>query len=165
MNNLNNVCGIYNPINKAKTSKEKIYFKSLIEKKFCMLCDYYEFITEWEYEPIEIEYFSILDKQTHNYIPDFYVNIEINNFSQKYIIEIKPENKLYEPKYTNKKNTIKSLRAFNEDLREYIVNNIKFSAAIDYCKQHDMKFKIITDTFLTKINIRDNMNNYLIFEN
>ena len=66
---------------------------------------------------------------------------------------------------TNKKNTIKSLRAFNEDLREYIVNNIKFSAAIDYCKQHDMKFKIITDTFLTKINIRDNMNNYLIFEN
>ena len=107
-------------------------YRSSYERKFAFYCDENPEILEWSSEILWIPYF--FECKVKRYFPDFFIKIK-DTF---YVIEIKPSFKLKPPKS-------KSLK----QLREYNMNQSKFSAAENFCKEKGYIFKIITEHDLT----------------
>ena len=58
-------------------------------------CDHTDSILEWGSEEIIIPYRSPIDNRVHRYYPDFYIKVrEKSGKISRYIVEIKPKNKL-----------------------------------------------------------------------
>ena len=123
-------------IYKYKGDPNKIYHRSGLEKKFMILFDRNPSVLEWASEEIIIPYFSTVDKKMHRYFPDFYVKVG----NKKYIAEVKPLRQTKEPK-TQKRNTKKYI----SEVMTYAVNQAKFKAATEFCKDHGWQFKVVTE--------------------
>ena len=67
--------GKYRPTNskKYRGNIDKIYYRSLWERKFMVYCDRNEKIIEWGSEEVVIPYRSPIDGKLHRYFPDFYI--------------------------------------------------------------------------------------------
>ena len=135
--------GRFRPKNykKYKGDPTRIFYRSLLERRFMVWCDNNTAIIEWGSEEIIIPYRSPLDQKVHRYFPDFYVKYT-NKDKQvvREIIEVKPNKQLFPPK-TPKRQTKKFLTEVNT----YLVNQAKFEAAKEYCKDRRMKFRILTE--------------------
>lgn len=80
--------------NKYVGNPFNIICRSTWERKFCKYLDENENITSWSSEELKIPYISTIDKQIHNYYPDFVFEAKINKTEvQTFIVEIKPKNK------------------------------------------------------------------------
>ena len=53
----------------------KIICRSLWERRFCKYLDSNRNIIRWSSEEVVIPYYSTVDKKTHRYFPDFYVEM------------------------------------------------------------------------------------------
>ena len=122
--------------NKYKGDYRNIVYRSGWELKFMKFCDYNSSITEWGSEEIIIPYISPVDGKRHRYFPDFYVKSK----GKKYIVEVKPLRQTKEPK-TQKKVTKKYIN----EVVTWSVNNAKWKAATEFCKDYNMEFMIITE--------------------
>ena len=139
--------GRFRPKNhkKYKGDPTKVYYRSLWERRFMNYCDTTPSILEWNSEEIIIPYVSPIDNKVHRYFPDFY--IKVRNVSGKVvreIIEVKPKRQCQPPKVPNRK-TKKYLR----EVVTYGVNQAKFKAAEEYCKNRKYNFRILTEDHLT----------------
>ena len=121
---------------KYKGDARNVVYRSSWEYKFMQWCDSHPSVEEWASEEIIIPYISPVDGKRHRYFPDFYVKVG----NKKYIAEVKPSRQTKEPK-TQKRNTKKYI----SEVMTYAVNQAKFKAADEFCKDHGWEFMIVTE--------------------
>jgi len=135
--------GKYIPTNitKYRGDVNKIFYRSLWERRFMVYCDNTKEILEWGSEEVIIPYVSPLDGKLRRYFPDFYIKVRQKDKTiKKMIIEVKPKAQCGPPK-TPKRKT----QRFINEVRTWGVNQAKWEAAIEWCKDRGMEFKILTE--------------------
>ena len=133
---------------KYKGDISNIVYRSLWELRFMKWCDKNQSVEEWGSETVIVPYISPIDRKAHRYFVDFYVKIRNKNGAlQKYLIEIKPE-RFTKPPAIPKKKT----KRFIDEVFQYSVNDAKWKAAFEFCKDRNMTFMILTEKDLGIIN-------------
>jgi hypothetical protein len=138
--------GRYIPSNpkKYKGDYNKIIYRSLWERKFMVYCDNNPNVIEWGSEEIIIPYISPLDGRRHRYFPDFYIKIRTpSGRLKKIIVEVKPKKQCKPPDIPKKKT-----KYFVNEVRTWGVNKAKWEAALEWCADNNMEFKILTEDHL-----------------
>ena len=126
---------------KYKGDPSNIIYRSLWERKFMVYCDRNDRILEWGSEEFFIPYRSPLDGKIHRYFPDFYVKVKTKqNTIKKWVVEVKPKAQTRPPR-TPKRKTKKYIT----EVRNYAINDAKWKNAIEFCKDRNMEFIIITE--------------------
>lgn len=139
--------GRFRPKNhkKYKGDPTKVFYRSLWERRFMHYCDTTPSILEWNSEEIVIPYVSPIDNKVHRYFPDFYIKVRnVSGKVRREIIEVKPKRQCEPPKKPQRQ-TKKYLR----EVQTYGVNQAKFKAAEEYCKNRKYNFRILTEDHLT----------------
>ena len=130
---------------KYKGDPTKIIYRSMWELRFMKYCDKNPYILEWSSEEIAIPYRG-LDKKIHRYFPDF--KIKYRNARNELIVEIIEVKPKKQTKAHAKKN--KPYGRYLKEARTYGINQLKWEAAREYCKDRGYKFRIITEDHLVK---------------
>jgi len=126
---------------KYKGDINNIICRSNWEKRFCSWCDLNESIIEWGSEEFFIKYVSPVDNRYHRYYPDFLIKVKESTGQVKtYVIEVKPKKQTRPPK--PRKNVTKS---YIYECKTYAVNQAKWEAANEWCKDRKIEFKIVTE--------------------
>ena len=127
---------------KYKGNPNNIICRSSWERKFCTWCDLNENILEWGSEEFSIKYFDPVKNKVRRYYPDFIIKVAEKTGSIKtYVIEIKPKKQTMPPNPNPKKKT----RSWLNEVYTWETNNAKWKAADEFCKDHLLEFKIITE--------------------
>ena len=127
---------------KYKGDPNNIICRSSWERKFCRWCDLNENILEWGSEEFCVPYRSPIDKRVHRYFPDFIIKVkEQTGEIKRYVIEVKPKKQTRPPVQTTKKRT----KTYIDEVKTYAVNEAKWKAADEWCKDRLLEFKIITE--------------------
>lgn len=135
--------GFFSPTNvhKYKGNVSKIIYRSSYELKFMFWCDTNKNVLEWSSEETVVIYRSPVDNKYHRYFVDFKIKIKNKQgIIETILIEIKPAYKLQEPKPKKRKT-----RAFLNEVKDWLINNSKWKAADEYCKDRNWKFQILTE--------------------
>ena len=133
----------YKPINPRKYNgnPNNIICRSSWERRFCHYCDLNENILEWGSEEFYIPYISPIDKRVHRYFPDFIIKVQENTGQIKtYVIEVKPKRQTLEPKKRSR-----VTKSYIYECKTYAVNQAKWKAAVEFCEDRRINFKIITE--------------------
>ena len=126
---------------KYKGNPSNIIYRSLWERKFMVYCDKTDRILEWGSEEFFIPYRSPIDGKIHRYFPDFYVKVKTKQgTTKKWVVEVKPKIQTRPPR-TPKRKTKKYIN----EVRNWAINDAKWKNAIEYCKDRNMEFIIITE--------------------
>ena len=126
---------------KYKGNPLNIIYRSLWERKFMVYCDKNDRILEWGSEEFFIPYRSPIDGKIHRYFPDFYVKVKTKQgTTKKWVVEVKPKIQTRPPR-TPKRKTKKYIN----EVRNWAINDAKWKNAIEYCKDRNMEFIIITE--------------------
>ena len=126
---------------KYKGNPSNIIYRSLWERKFMVYCDKNDRILEWGSEEFFIPYRSPIDGKMHRYFPDFYVKVKTKQgTTKKWVVEVKPKIQTRPPR-TPKRKTKKYIN----EVRNWAINDAKWKNAIEYCKDRNMEFIIITE--------------------
>ena len=134
---------IYKPSHPEKYlgNSNNIICRSSWERQFCRYCDVNPNIVKWASEEFSIPYISPVDGRPHRYYPDFLIEVkEKSGKLKKYVIEIKPKKQTLPP--VKKKRVTKG---FISEAKTYAVNQAKWKAAVNFCKDNLIEFKIITE--------------------
>lgn len=125
---------------KYKGNPNNIVYRSSWEQKVMRYLDNHPQIEWWASEELHIKYLSPVDNRIHRYFPDFIVKVrKSDGSSATYILEVKPmaQTTLRAPK--------RQTRKFLEEVKTYAVNQAKWKAADEFCKDHGWEFKVITE--------------------
>ena len=126
---------------KYKGDPTNIICRSSWERKFCQWCDKNSNIIYWASEEISIPYVSPKDNRVHRYYPDFVIKVkEKNDKIKTYVVEVKPKKQTIPPKRKTK-----LTKSYLYERVTYEVNQAKWKAAGEYCKDHRIEFKIVTE--------------------
>jgi len=98
-------------------------------------------IVSWSSEEIIIPYRSPIDGKIHRYFPDFKVT-KINREGKKEtaIIEVKPSKQTVPPKKQKEMS-----RKYLTEVKNWGINEAKWKAAEQYCKDRGWSFHIFTE--------------------
>lgn len=98
----------------------------------------------WSSEEIVVPYKSPVDGKFHRYYVDFYVQIKTTNGQLKsFLWEVKPKKQATEP--------VKKSRLTKQYINEVVtwsINQAKWEAASEFCKDRGWEFKILTEDHL-----------------
>ena len=133
----------YKPVNPKKYQRNhnNIICRSSWERKFCQWADKKENVISWASEEINIPYVSPKDNRVHRYYPDFLIKVKESSSKIKtYVVEVKPKKQTLPPK--KKKRITKS---YIYECQTYAINQAKWKAASEFCKDNRIEFKIITE--------------------
>jgi hypothetical protein len=126
---------------KYKGDYNNIICRSSWERKFCRYCDLNENIIEWGSEEFYIPYISPLDNRVHKYFPDFIMKVKESYGTIKtYVIEVKPKKQTTPPKRSKRQT-----KSYIYECKTYAVNQAKWKAAVEFCEDRRIEFKIITE--------------------
>ena len=126
---------------KYKGDPNNIICRSSWERRFCRWCDLNESIISWGSEEFWIPYVSPVDNRVHRYFPDFIIKIKEQTGDIKtYIIEVKPKKQTVPPKQKSR-----VTKSFLHEAKTYAVNQAKWKAADEFCKDRMIQFKVITE--------------------
>jgi len=127
---------------KYKGDPTNIVYRSLWERKFMNYCDLTESISEWQSEEFWIPYRSPIDNRVHRYFPDFYIKYKDSSGNRRsVVIEVKPKSQTKMPPTNPKKRT----KSWAYSVKTYAVNQAKWKAAKEFCKDRNIEFKIMTE--------------------
>jgi len=135
--------GKFRPTNRQKYKGDptNVIYRSLWELKFMRWCDTNINVLDWGSEEIVIPYISPLDNRVHRYFPDFYVRVRNKTGRiEKLIIEIKPLKQTTPPKKQSRRT-----KKYITEVTTYAVNEAKWAAAREYCKDRKWEFRILTE--------------------
>ena len=121
---------------KYRGDPTNIWYRSLWERRVMVYLDKNIHILEWSSEEIVIPYLSPVDNRYHRYFPDFYARTK----TETMIIEVKPHAQSQMPK-SSKRLTKGKLN----EIMTYGVNQAKWQAANEYCKDRNWKFRVLTE--------------------
>jgi hypothetical protein len=126
---------------KYKGDANNIICRSSWERRFCRWCDLNENIISWGSEEFWIPYVSPVDNRVHRYFPDFIIKVKEQTGEIKtYIIEVKPKKQTVPPKQKSR-----VTKSFLYEAKTYAVNQAKWKAADEFCKDRMIEFKVITE--------------------
>ena len=134
--------GKYKPKNpeKYKGNPDNIIWRSTWEARVMKQLDENTNVLWWGSEELFIRYYNPIDNKIHRYFPDFVVKVQKkDNTTMTYLLEVKPEAQTKPPK--QKKKT----KRFLEESKTYIINQSKWKAATEFCKDHGWEFKVLTE--------------------
>jgi hypothetical protein len=139
--------GYFRPQNpqKYKGNPNNIVYRSSWELKFMRWCDRNENVLEYGSEEFFIPYVSPIDNRVHRYFPDFIIKVrESTGEIKRCVIEVKPKKQTIPPTKTPKKKN----KTWINEVKTYAVNEAKWKAAKEFCDDHMIEFKIITENEL-----------------
>lgn len=123
-----------NKYKKCKIKNEPIIFRSSLEMKFIQYVENQSSITGWVSESLAIPYYSRLKKGMANYYPDFIIE---NADGHQTIVEVKPYAQTKKPRPQD-----------SVWLKEQWIKNCdKWKACMNFAKEHNMKFILVTERF------------------
>ena len=129
---------------KYRGDPNNVISRSSWETKFFIYCDTNSYIIEWASEEIIIPYVSPLDGKKHRYFVDGYIKVlKPDGTTAKYMVEIKPKKFTVEPIPQQRK----TKQYINECL-QWAVNQAKWKAATEVCKDNGWDFIILTEDHL-----------------
>lgn len=134
---------IYKPSNPQKYQGDpnNIICRSSWERKFCRWCDLNESIVSWASEEFSIPYVSPVDNRIHRYYPDYLIKVKEKDGRVKtYVVEVKPKKQTVPPQ---KKSRV--TKSYLHECKTYAVNQAKWKAADEFCKDRLIEFKVITE--------------------
>ncbi len=135
--------GRFHPQNpqKYKGDVNNIIYRSSWELKFMQWCDRNENIMEYGSEEFWIPYVSPVDNRVHRYFPDFIIKVKESDEKIKtYVIEVKPKRQTVPPKQKSR-----VTKSYLYEVQTYAVNQSKWNAADEWCKDRRLEFKVITE--------------------
>ena len=138
--------GRFHPQNpqKYKGDVNNIIYRSSWELKFMQWCDRNENIMEYGSEEFWIPYVSPVDNRVHRYFPDFIIKVKESDEKIKtYVIEVKPKRQTATPKQKSR-----VTKSYLYEVQTYAVNQSKWNAADEWCKDRKLEFKVITENEL-----------------
>ena len=119
----------------------KIFWRSLWERRVMVHLDENPGVIEWSSEEIIIPYLSPIDNRIHRYFPDFFIRVKNKaGLLEGIILEVKPSAQTVPPK-VNKRVTKKVI----QEVMTYGINEAKWKAATEYCKDRNWTFKLVTE--------------------
>jgi len=120
-----------------------IIWRSTWERQVMNWLDLSKNVVYWSSEELVIKYYSPVDNKIHRYFPDFIVKIKKRDGKvMTHVIEVKPEYQTKQP--TQKKKT----KRFIEESMTYVVNQSKWKAAEEFCKDRGWVFQVLTEKHL-----------------
>ena len=134
--------GRFSPKNPAKYNGDStnIIYRSLWELRVMKYLDDHPGVIWWASEELVIPYWNPIDNRKHRYFPDFVAKVKTKEGKIKTIvIEVKPDKQTKPP--VQKRKTKKYL----EESATYLINQSKWKAASEFCKDHGWEFKILTE--------------------
>lgn len=127
--------------NKYLGDPMNIIYRSLWERRVMVHLDENPGVVKWSSEEIVIPYLSPVDNRWHRYFPDFYVQtMNKNGLLESRVLEIKPKSQAVAPKA--KKRVTKQ---YIQEVMTYGINEAKWKAATEYCKDRNWKFVVLTE--------------------
>lgn len=125
---------------KYKGNANNIIYRSSWEQRVMHQLDLHPQVEWWASEELHIKYWSPVDRRVRRYFPDFIVKVNRSDGSSTtYILEVKPhaQTMLRAPK--------RQTRKFLEEAKTYAINQAKWAAAEEFCKDNGWVFKVITE--------------------
>ena len=129
---------------KYKGDPSNVIYRSLWERKLMFYLDNHPEIIKWCSEEVIIPYKSPIDGRWHRYFPDFWVQKKDGTVI---VIEVKPRSQTRppDPRNKNKTPTGRVSRRFLNEVKTWGINEAKWKAAQEYCKDRKWQFKIMTE--------------------
>jgi len=140
--------GFFKPQNPKKYIGDptNIVYRSGWEKRVMDWADTNSNVLRWCSEEIVIPYISPIDNRVHRYFTDFYVEARGRDGEvRKMILEVKPKAQTQEPKKPSRKT-----KRYITEVMTYGVNQAKWKAAEDFCRDKGWEFRVITESDLFK---------------
>jgi len=132
--------------NKYLGDPTKVFYRSLWERRVMVYLDENTTVVGWSSEEIIIPYLSPVDNRVHRYFPDFFVRVKNKTgLVEGMILEVKPASQSVAPE---KKSKI--TRQYIREVVTWGVNEAKWKAAVEYCKDRNWQFKVITENEIFK---------------
>jgi len=134
--------GKFTPQNPQKYAGDatNIIWRSTWERKVMDWLDQSESVVYWSSEELAIKYFNPVDNKIHRYFPDFIVKVKKKNGTvMTHVVEVKPEYQTKQP--VRKRQTQK----FINEYITYTINQSKWKAATEFCKDRGWEFRILTE--------------------
>jgi hypothetical protein len=128
-------------LKKYRGDPTNVWYRSQWEHKVMGWFDSHPNVVEWSSEENVIPYISPLDGQPHRYFMDFSVTFQVNGKRKKYLVEVKPYAQTQPPKITEGKKT----KTLMEQTATWKINEAKWAAAEEYCRQKGWGFQILTE--------------------
>jgi hypothetical protein len=144
MNNKNYKQGKFKPKNPQKYdgNPTEIYFRSSYELKMFQYCDLTESVISYQSEEFCIPYRSPIDGRIHRYFPDMKLKYKDKDGNTRtLVVEIKPAKDLKMPETNPKRRT----KSWAYSVKMWVVNQAKWEACREYCKDRGWEFKIFTE--------------------
>ena len=138
----NSYKGKFTPQNPQKYNgnPDNIIYRSSWELRCMKWFDDNPNIIWWSSEELASPYYSPVDQRMHRYFPDFIIKVKRKDDTiMTYVVEVKPEAQTKKP--TQKRKTKNFLR----ESITYVVNQMKWKAADEFCHAHGWQFKIVTE--------------------
>lgn len=163
--------GYYKVQNAAKYIGDPnlVIYRSSWEYSFCRWCDYSPSVVRWSSEPVRIPYYDRVSKLEEckrqgldpnnpknwvikHYNTDFWIEVDKGEGAmQRMFIEIKPSGKLKKPIPPGANASLKEVRKFNNDAKEYLINEAKWAAMNAWAEKNTSKFYVFTEKTLEKL--------------
>lgn len=140
--------GFFKPLNPKKYigNPTNIVYRSGWEKRVMEWADGNPNVLRWCSEEVIIPYLSPIDNRYHRYFVDFFVEAKGRDGSiRKMLIEVKPKAQTQEPKKQSRKT-----KRYITEVMTYGINQAKWNAAEEYCKDRGWEFRVITESDLFK---------------
>lgn len=138
--------GRFKPKNPSKYMGDptNIIYRSGWELKLMRFLDQHPNVLQWGSEELIIPYRSPIDGKIHRYFTDFVVKqINSDGIKETIVIEVKPKSQTVPPE----KKTKITKRYINE-VKTWGVNQAKWAAAEEFCKDRGWKFQIMHEEHL-----------------
>lgn len=127
--------------NKYLGDPTNVWYRSLWERRVMVRLDDDPNVIEWSNEEIIIPYLSPIDGRWHRYFPDFFVRVKNRHGVQEaMILEVKPLKQAVPPQVKKR-----ITRQYIQEVATYGINEAKWKAATEYCKDRNWSFKVITE--------------------
>ena len=137
--------GKFSPRNPQKYlgDHKNIVYRATWEGKVMAWVDKRPDVIAWSSEEMCIPYLSPVDGKMHRYFPDFIVKVKQESTGQvvTLMIEVKPDKQSRPPQ---KKSRI--TKQYIQEVVTWGVNQAKWKAAIEYCKDRKWEFMVMTST-------------------
>lgn len=134
--------GKFIPKNPSKYAGDStnIIWRSTWERKVMDWLDQSESVVYWSSEELAIKYYNPIDNKIHRYFPDFIVKVKKKDGTvMTHMLEVKPEYQTKQP--VRKRKTQK----FINEYVTYTINQSKWKAATEFCKDRGWQFRILTE--------------------
>jgi hypothetical protein len=138
--------GLFTPKNPHKYIGDptNIVYRSSWECKVMSWLDKSPDIISWASEELIIPYVSPVDGRFHRYFPDFLVKSRTKDGKLKtLLIEVKPKKQTMAPEQRKR-----ITKQYINEVTTWGVNQAKWAAAIEYCKDRNWEFMLMTEDHL-----------------